>query len=306
MIQHPIPPLISDDLARVQAIIQERIAAQPAVASVAEMHVDVPSASQIRAVIALLAARLGPSFDPRVLHAAAAVELIHIATSVHDKLIDAGAMRRGEVVDHSRWRGDASLMVGDYMFALSASEMALAPDPRIIEYFSHAVKAIAEGELTPVTQISPPLEAIDQYLSAIGDKTAVLFGAAGRAGMVCGGGSPAETDAVGRFAYQVGLAHQIVEDSLAAEDNLRAGRITLPLIYAVEESGDRWLASVIDAKELDQADMQRVHHAIASSGSVERALGHARQAIERALPLLDIFPESPARQSLVELAQLFG
>ena len=151
-------------------------------------------------------------------------------------------------------------MVGDYLFALAAAEMALAPDPRYYAYFSHGVMTICAGELSPVMDAAPFDTATEQYLYKIGCKTAALFEAACKAGMVCGGSARSEVDALGRFGYQLGLAFQIVDDVLdytadaatlgkPAGNDLREGTITLPLIYAVAAGADG-LIGLLDARPI--------------------------------------------------------
>jgi heptaprenyl diphosphate synthase len=110
--------------------------------------------------------------------------LIHAASLVHDDLVDQAARRRGHVTVHTQWDNDVALMVGDYFFALAAGEMALSPDPRIITYYAQAVQTIVEGELSPVTLVTPLDEALAQYYFKTGAKTAasVRSGGQGRYG----------------------------------------------------------------------------------------------------------------------------
>src|SRR5205085_3347491 len=135
----------------------------------------------------------------------------------------------------------------------------LTPDPRIIAYFSRGVMTICEGELTPVVDVAPLEMATRQYFYKIGCKTAALFEAACKAGMVCGGGTQEQVDALGRFGYDLGMAFQIVDDVLditgtpetlgkPAGNDLREGTITLPLIYAVDAGADPALAAIVDAQ----------------------------------------------------------
>ena len=187
MSQLPVSPALLADLDRVEQIILERVQPRLAVIRAAGQHILTSGGKRIRAALTLLAAQLGEYTIERVLHSAAAVELIHAASLVHDDLVDQTARRRGEVTVHTRWDGDVALMVGDYFFALAAAEMALAPDPRIIGYFSRGVMTICEGELSPVMNVTPLDVAMEQYLYKIGCKTAALFEAGCKAGMVCGG-----------------------------------------------------------------------------------------------------------------------
>lgn len=301
MSQPAIPALIAGELAQVEAIIQERIASQATVAEAAKPWTDLPPERRVRAMLTLLTARLGSQLDTRVLHAAAAAELIATATNLHAQLIDDAERRRGQVADHNRWRGDISLMLGDYVFALAASEMALAPDQRIMSYFSDAVTAISESELSPVATVSPTAEAIEQYRASVGGKTAVLFAAACKVGMVCGGGSPAQIEALGRFGHQFGLVQQIITDCATLETDLRAGRITLPFIYAVEITGDEWLSHLIDADQPSANDISRALAMINTAGGITHATADAQQAAQQAARELDAFPPSEAKDALLSL-----
>src|SRR5919198_209528 len=214
MSQLPVPSALFADLEHVDRMIVERVQPRLSVIRVAGQHILTSGGKRIRAALALLASQLGRYDLDRVIHSAAAVELIHAASLVHDDLVDEAERRRGTVTVHTRWDGDVALMVGDYLFALAAAEMALAPDPRIIAYFSHGVMTICEGELSPVMEAAPLDLATEQYLYKIGCKTAALFEAACKAGMVCGGGTQHEIDTLGQFGYQLGLAFQIVDDVL--------------------------------------------------------------------------------------------
>ncbi len=207
-------------------------------------------------LLVLLAARLGHYDLERAAHPAAAIELLHAASLVHDDLVDHTQRRRGHATVHTRWDSAVALMLGDYFFALSAGELAAEPDPRIIRFYAHAAQTIVEGELSPVTQIEPLDIALAQYRYKIGCKTAALFEAAGKAGIAVAGGTPEQIEALGRFGYDLGLAFQIVDDVLdftgdeqalgkPAGNDLRERTWTLPLIYAVAESGNPLLRSLV-------------------------------------------------------------
>ena len=313
MSQLPIPPSLLADLEKVDQIIVERVQTRSAVIRIAGQYILTSGGKRIRAALALLTAQLGRYDLDQVIHSAAAVELIHAASLVHDDLVDDAERRRGNVTVHMRWDGNVALMVGDYLFALAAAEMSLAPDPRIIAYFSRGVMTICEGELSPVVDVIPREVAIEQYLYKIGCKTAALFEAACKAGMVCGGGTQEQIDALGRFGYDLGLAFQIVDDVLdytgdaatlgkPAGIDLREGTITLPLIYAVDAGGGPELAAVLDAAP-DEDGIAWAIGEVQRRGGGERALEDARRYAERALTHLDIFPDSAARHALGGIAQ---
>jgi heptaprenyl diphosphate synthase/octaprenyl-diphosphate synthase len=281
---------------------------------IAGQHILTSGGKRIRAALALLAAQLGHYDLDTTIHSAAAVELIHAASLVHDDLVDDAEQRRGTTTVHTRWDGNVALMVGDYLFALAAAEMALAPDPRIIAYFSRGVMTICEGELSPVITVTPRDVAIEQYLYKIGCKTAALFEAACKAGMVCGGAAQEQVDMIGRFGYDLGMAFQIVDDVLdftgeiatlgkPAGSDLRVGTITLPLIYAVDAGGGPALASVVDTLPLDEGRIDWAIGEVQRLGGSARALEDAHGYVKRAMAHLHSFPDSPARHALDRVAR---
>jgi heptaprenyl diphosphate synthase/octaprenyl-diphosphate synthase len=314
MNQLPLPPALAADLEQVDRIIVERAQSRSVVIRAAGQHILTSGGKRIRAALALLAAQLGRYDLDHVLHSAAAVELIHAASLVHDDLVDEAEQRRGVHTVHTRWDGNVALMVGDYLFALAAAEMALAPDPRIIGYFSRGVMTICEGELSPVMNAMPLDVALHQYIYKIGCKTAALFEAACKAGMVCGGGSQEQIDMLGRFGFDLGVAFQIVDDVLdftgdqatlgkPAGNDLREGTITMPLIYAVEAGGGDALAAIADEQSPEEQRVAWAIDEVRRLGGTDRALADARRYADQALTHLNAFPDSAAKHALGEIAR---
>lgn len=307
----PVIPLqVSDglagDLAKVEQIIHDRMGARPIVAQTAHAALRDTATPYLRAMLVMLAARLGRSDSRRVIHAAVAAELIHSATAVHDSLINDAARRRGEPVGDQRWNGDVALMSGDYLLALAASEMARAPDSRIIGMYSRVVMTFCEGRLTPITAITPLDQALAQHEYVAESRTAALFEAAARVGVVCGGGDDALADALGCFGRELGMAIHIaaeVHDYEAdgAGHALRVGRITLPLIYAVDAGGGADLAAVIDQHPLDAQRLTAAVDQVRRLG-VPRARARMRDHGQRAVAALASVPPGAVRDALVALA----
>ena len=303
-----VPDEIAGDLAEVEQIVLSRMHARPIVAQTASAARRGAEQPYLRAALVVLAARLGRYESRRVIHAAAAAELIHSATAVHDSLINEAARRRGEPIGDQRWNGDVALMSGDYLLALAASEMALAPDARIIGMYSRVVMTFCEGRLAPITVIAPLDQALEQHEYVAESRTAALFETAARVGVVCGGGDDALGDALGRFGREIGIAMHIVAevrdyetDGNDAGRDLRAGRITLPLIYAVDAGEGLDLAAVIDQHPLDArrliAAIDQVRHL-----GIPRARARIRNHAQRAVEALAPIPPGAVRDALVALA----
>jgi heptaprenyl diphosphate synthase/octaprenyl-diphosphate synthase len=303
-----------DDMAAIETLLVERTASRSPLIAAAGAHIFAAGGKRLRAALVLLAAQLGVYAFARAAHPAVAVELLHAASLVHDDLVDHALQRRGRVTVHARWDNDVALMLGDYFFGLAANELAHEPDPRIIQFYTGAAQTMVEGELNPVVQLVPTDVARAQYFRKIGAKTAALFAAACKAGIAVAGGNDEQTDAVGRFGYELGLAFQIVDDVLdytgdelilgkPAGNDLREGTLTLPLIYAVERSRDPLLAAVAREPRVEAAQVPQVVAAVIAAGGAARALDEARELLLRASGHLAIFPPSTARRALDEIAQ---
>ena len=206
------------------------------------------------------------------------------------------------------------LLVGDYLFAIASNEMALAPDPRVIRVFADGVQRICEAELSPVMDVEPTNEALEQYYAKIGGKTAALFEGATRAGMICGGGSEEEIEALGQFGYEVGLAFQIVDDVLdfsadsatlgkPAGHDVQEGTITMPLILAVQAGGSAILHEVAHTDHPSDSLVAQAIAEVRRVGGTQLALDEARKLIVTAVKRLDRFEDSPAKTALIDLAE---
>ena len=305
---------IAHDLERVEALLMERIASRSPLIAAAGAHTIRAGGKRLRAALVLLVGQLRTYSFERSLHPAASAELIHAASLVHDDLVDQADQRRGESTVHSSWNNDVALLLGDYLFALAAGEMALSPDPRIITFYAQAVQTIVEGELNPVTAVAPFDLAVSQYIYKIGCKTAALFEAACKAGMAAAGGSDADIEAMGRFGYDLGVAFQIVDDVLdfvgdertlgkPAGNDLRQGTITLPLIHAATNSGSQLLHHAASGDMPDDAVVARVVAEVIDRGGVDLARADAISYAERAITHLERFAHAPATRSLRDLTR---
>jgi geranylgeranyl pyrophosphate synthase len=299
MTQLALSPQLAADLEQVDQVVRERMRAQRGVVRVLGPYVG--SGERLRAALTLLAARLGNYSMERVLHAASAIELIHAALTVHARLVEGTGGE--EAVPGAVLAQSVPLMIGDYLFALSAGEMALSPDARVISFFAQAVQRFCEGELSPVRALVPVAHAREQYLARCGDVAGAICGAACQAGMATGGGSPAQIEALGRFGHELGVAAQIAADARdyapeGAANALRRGRITLPLIYAAD--GDPALPALV-AAPLSEDQVTAIVARVRKHG-LAPARAEAQRVAAGALEHLRPFAGRPAYEELVALA----
>lgn len=302
MTQFPLPPALADDMRHVEQIILQRTHSRIAVISIAGARLMSAQGDRARAALVLLSARTGDYRAERVLHAAAAVELIYAATQTHGDLVDEAERRRGEA-RRGDWGQGVSLMVGNYLFALASGEMALAPDPRVIDFYSQAVMQISESALAA----PPPLAPLDLARAAHLERlagAASLVAAACRAGGACADAPPEQIEVLARFGHELGLALAVADEVRAfaggaPPDSLRAGAVSLPLILAAHAGDAERLAAALDGG--DPAE-----HAWAAAEVGRHGLAPARAEVSRlaarARVALAALPAGDDREALARAA----
>lgn len=302
MTQFPLPPDLADDLQHVEQIILERTHSRSAVISVAGARLLNPQGERVRAALVLMAARTGQYRVERVIHAAAAVELIFAATQTHGDLVDEAERRRGDP-RKGEWGQGVALMVGDYLFALASGEMALAPDPRVIGYYSQAVMQISESALVPPPAIGPLEAARARHLERLAG-AAALVAAGCKAGGACADASAEQIEALARFGHALGLALALAAEVRAfaggaVAPSLRAGAVTLPLIFAAHAGDAARLAAALDSADAAE-------HAWAAAEVARHGLAPARAEVARladeAKAALATLPPGEARAALARAA----
>jgi len=269
---------------------------------------------RIRPALVILASRFHPADEDKMLALAAAVELLHTATLVHDDLIDGSLMRRGLSTLNATWSPAATILTGDYLFSRAASLAAETQNVRAVVIFSQTLTLICGGELRQLFsgQRRPPT--VDDYYRRISSKTAALFAASAEAGAVLSGIPEDQVQGLRDYGHNLGMAFQIIDDVLdlvgdeeqmgkPVASDLRQGIVTLPTLYFL--SGEKDCDAVVQVLNGTQRDEPAVHaavDAIRASGAVEAAIAEARRFSRRGQEALEILPDNPHRRILFELA----
>ena len=257
----------------------------------------------------------------KVVAMAAAVEMLHNATLVHDDLIDEALVRRGVTTLNAVWSKGATVLAGDYLFAKAAGFAAETGNVQVVQLFADTLRIICEGELNQLFSSRQWRQPKDSYYPRIFAKTASLFAAATRSGAILAGAPAAQEQALYDFGYNVGMAFQIVDDILdyAGDESvlgkpvggdLRQGILTLPFYYFLQGQSDpETVISRLQAGIAQQADDTGKADAVAeivaqvrASDAIAQAQAEARDFTERAKAALSIFPDGLYRQALWELA----
>ncbi|MDO9224053.1 MAG: polyprenyl synthetase family protein [Caulobacter sp.] len=312
--------LAAQDMRGVNAIISARMQSPVSVIPALADHLINAGGKRLRPLLTVAAARLVGSTDDSCLKLAAAVEFIHTATLLHDDVIDSSQLRRGKVAAHLIWGAPSSVLVGDYLFARAFELMVEAGSLTALDILAKAAGVISEGEVLQLTRAHDLNLSQDVYLEIIRAKTAELFAAAAEAGAVSAGASPEQCLALRKYGQDLGVAFQLVDDSLDYSgvskdlgknpgDDFREGKATLPLLLAIARTGAAekafWDRAVARLEQAD-GDFERARDLITGVGALDATLDLAADYAGKAKGELAEFPAGnswrPALEDLADFA----
>lgn len=243
----------------------------------------------------------------------AAFEIIHSATLVHDDINDQGEIRRGRKTLHKEYTVSKAIIAGDYMFAMGFRLLA-AEAPQIVDYIVDASASMGAGEFVQKDFEHASSVTEDDYIEIITGKTAKLFEASSKSGAAVANADGAMLEALGSFSHYIGLAFQIVDDTLdvtgdphntgkAVGTDLIEGKPTLPVIYAMQDpdKGPR-LIELFEKADVTTDDVAEALELIRSTDSVDRCLSKAREYVDEAVGYMDSVPDSIYKDALLDLA----
>lgn len=243
----------------------------------------------------------------------AAFEIIHSATLVHDDINDQGEIRRGRKTLHKGYTVSKAIIAGDYMFAMGFRLLA-AEAPQIVDYIVDASASMGAGEFVQKDFEHASSVTEDDYIEIITGKTAKLFEASSKSGAAVANADGAMLEALGNFSHYIGLAFQIVDDTLdvtgdphntgkAVGTDLIEGKPTLPVIYAMQDpdKGPR-LIELFEKADVTTDDVAEALELIRSTDSVDRCLSKAREYVDEAVGYMDSVPDSIYKDALLDLA----
>lgn len=269
---------------------------------------------RIRSILLFLLAETGTSpYDPqRAARAAASVEMLHLASLVHDDVIDESPERRGMRTAHTQWGNKIAVLVGDYILSKAMEFVVEEDDRRIPSCLASAATALIAGEIMELDYAGNRDLTLAQYLQVIEGKTASLVDACARCGAILAGHSPELVEACGQLGCHFGLAFQIIDDLLdygiGAQDlgkakfsDLGNGLVTLPLLFYFQDCSAAERATIDDL--LTRTDSPGVSaqivDALNGKGSFEKAKEMAMEHLADAAGILARLPATPARDLLV-------
>ncbi len=315
---------VLDDLARVEALLAQTAHPDEELFTEASRHAIDAGGKRFRALLVLLAAQFGQPKDPRVIQAAVAIELTHLATLFHDDVMDEAEVRRGHPSVNSRWSNSVAILTGDFLFAQASRILAdLGPDAVRIQ--AETFNRLVEGQLAETLGPRSGQDPLDHYMHVITEKTGSLIATSGRFGAMFSGAADDITARIAVACEQLGVAWQLSDDVIdIASDpaqsgktpgtDLRQGVRTLPVLYAMRSSSAagssaagssgaearlHWLLTEADLSDdalvTETLALLRTHPAVAESRV--HVLSWAQGARSEIMAL----PSGPARAAFLAL-----
>ena len=270
---------------------------------------------RIRPLMVLYGGMIFNKPSPELIRAAAAVELIHMASLVHDDIIDEAEQRHSQPALHTVWGFQYALLCGDYLFT-KAFEI-LAENSAVnstVHLMARAIQQMCKGELLQAGDQFDCGISLERYYERIIQKTALFLQYACQTGAIIGGAGPEQERKLADFGLHLGIAFQIQDDIMdfcgdfttmgkPKREDLRQGNLTLPVILALNhpQCGE-WLKELIAKRDFSEAALEKIEHALMETGSLNKAYHIAVMHVQRAKESLTELPESPCVQLLDALA----
>jgi octaprenyl-diphosphate synthase len=311
--------LVRADLQQVEREIGlESISSADAVTYIGQ-YLQTGGGKRLRPILVLLCGKLFGPATPGLVRMAAVVEMIHTATLVHDDVIDMAKTRRGRPSINVVWGNHTSVLAGDWLY-MQAFHVALRErNFDILDALIELTQLMVEGELLQLDRIGKIGVTEADYMELIDRKTASLFSACARLGALCSPQAAGEAGTrLGEYAWNLGIAFQLIDDILdftsrekilgkPVGNDLREGKVTLPLIYALEAAGPeerKLVETVLADGNYDQVPFGKILQLLNRYQGIERAQERAREFTEKARKIIAEFPRSPYQRALFEVTDL--
>lgn len=306
--------LVQNDLAAVERTLARAVETEDGLMRRLLSLVLPGSGKRLRPAIALLCGRVNEYHPEPLVSFAAALEMLHTATLVHDDIVDEATVRRGEPTLNRQVNNSIAVLVGDYMFAQSAAHTAATRHLDVISSFARSSMTIISGQIDESWSDGGVDLAKEQYLRRIGHKTGALFALAAEGGGMLSNAPAHVVRAMSHYGYHLGLAFQIVDDILdvigdeetlgkPVGSDVRQGTVTLPAILVRDQIPEAVFRAAFLGDGSGREEMIRVVlDTIRRNGGIEGSYAEAERLVGEACAALDALPEGEVRNGLLDLA----
>lgn len=306
---------IRPELDALEGLLRSELASDdPFIGELVE-HVLSTRGKLVRPALVCLAAQASGGAGDARLWIAAAVELIHVASLIHDDIIDESTLRRGTATINAQWGNQIAVLLGDYLFAKAFDLISRAQTVAVASALAYAAVKMSQAEIMQIKYGQEPHDSEDVYFQIIAGKTAHLFSAACRAGALVAG-NDRTADPLGAYGLSWGMAFQIIDDTLdltsqstalgkPIHSDVSGGKVTLPVIHALRSATPADRARLVEllSGSLRDGQTDELDGLLRDYGGIDYALGVARRFSAQATESLHRIRDGPARRSLLELTR---
>jgi geranylgeranyl pyrophosphate synthase len=308
---------VRDGVARIEQLMETELRGSDDLMTEAVLHLFEAGGKRFRPLFTVLSAQLGPHPDAdEVTIAGSVIELVHLATLYHDDVMDEAQVRRGAPSANVRWGNNVAILAGDYLFA-TASRLVSRLGPDAVRIIAETFAQLVTGQMRETRGPEGAAESVDpieHYLKVVHEKTACLIGAAGQFGAMFSGADEDQIQRLSRLGGIVGTAFQISDDIIDIDSDpdesgklpgtdLREGVHTLPVLYALQDSGpdaDR-LRELLIGPIGDDAQVAEALALLRASAGMAKAKDTVARYAAQAREELAALPDLPGRQALATL-----
>ncbi|MRG86405.1 heptaprenyl diphosphate synthase component II [Salinibacillus xinjiangensis] len=311
---------ITKDLNKIESELLSIVQADHPVLRAASTQLLKAGGKRIRPVFVLLAAKFGHYDFDKIKHVATSFELLHMASLVHDDVIDNAHIRRGRETINAKWDNRVSMYTGDYMFAQALESLSSIDDPKAHQILSKTMVELCRGEIEQLKDQYNLNQNLRTYLRRIKRKTALLIASSCHLGAIVSKVDAPYEKALLRYGYYIGMSYQIIDDILdftatpeklgkPAGSDLFQGNITLPVLYMLQEG---------DFKQRLEKGFEKSHYyndfellseivqEIKHSHVIEESYRVSEMYLQKAYKELEIFPNNKAKKAMMEIAKYIG
>ena len=307
---------VCGDLARIEEEINRLLVSDIPLISVVARYIMGSGGKRLRPLLMMLSSRVCGYNGNDSASLAVVFEFVHAATLLHDDVVDHAEFRRSRPAANTVWGNPAVVLVGDFLYTRSIQIAVGYRDIRILKVLLDATTRMSEGEVLQLVNTDNLEISESEYLEVITRKTAVLISAACQAGAILGGGGSAEERALKTYGHNLGIAFQLIDDALdftgeteelgkPVGNDLQEGKATLPLIHALQnaKASERLrLKQVFTSEHISAKEMSEISNLVVRNGGIEYTNSLARLHSMRAKEALRIFPQSPVKEILEDVA----
>lgn len=307
---------LNSDINIIEKKLEETIQADSFLLRQASLHTLQAGGKRIRPIFVLLAAKFGRYDIEMIKNVAVALELIHMASLVHDDVIDDAELRRGKPTIKTMWGNRVAMYTGDYIFALSLELMTNINKPEAHKILANTIVEVCIGEIKQIKDKYRFDQNFRDYLRRIKRKTALLIATSCQLGAIAADVPESLHKKLYQFGYFVGMSFQIIDDILdftstenalgkPAGGDLLQGNITAPALFAMEDVRIRNEIEKVN-ENMGHNEISEIISLIKQSGAIEKSMALSDLYLDKALEILEEFPVNRAKRTLQDIAKFIG